>query len=125
MSKITYKYIASGTREFEQMQHFAETFDHAILPSPNVNLHALYNGEVLFGYGETVFLPVYYPAYHPDYTQPRDVMQTMSDWRSHIQISGKPGFIGVPLEADRPNFQNATMSKLGFQQMRRELFIPI
>ena len=125
MHKITYKQINAGSSDFEEMQCFAESFDHCIVPSPNVQLHALISDKRLFGYGETVFLPVTYPAFHPEHTKPRDVMQVMLDWRAHVQISGRPGYLGVPLEEGRPNFKNDIMQKLGLYQLKRELFTPV
>jgi len=125
MHKITYKQVAPGTDEFQKMQEFAASFDHCILPSSHVQLHALHNEKELFGYAETVFLPVAYPAFHPEFTKPRDVVQVMLDWRAHVQLLGKPAYLGVPLEEDRPNFRNPVMQKLGLAQLKRELFTPV
>lgn len=125
MHKITYKPVVQGTSEFEKMQSFAASFEHSIVASPDVALHALMHEQRLFGYAETVFLPVAYPAFHPEFTKPRDVVQVMSDWRAHVQLLGKPAYLGVPLENDRPNFRNPVMQKLGLYQLKRELFTPV
>jgi hypothetical protein len=124
--KIHYKYVAPNTQEFQQMKTFAKSFDHEIYDSPNVTVHALCRGDVTFGYSDTVYLPVTYPAFHPALTRPRDVIQVMSDWVSHTQLSGKQGYIGVPLasESGRANFPEETMNKLGLVRCNRELYIP-
>ena len=123
---INYKYIAPNTEEFRQMQTIAKSFDHHIVDSPNTTLHALCRGDIVFGYSDCVYLPVTYPAFHPAITRPRDVIQVMSDWKAHTQLSGKHGYIGVPLPTDsgRVNFPEETMNKLGLHRMHRELYIP-
>ena len=121
-SKIEYKYCGRGTNEFLELQDFAEEFDHKIIEHPNVNVYAHYCDGVLFGYSDHVFLPTIYPAFHPKYTRPRDVIQVMSDWRAHSQLSGQPGYIGVPLINDRPSFTNDVMRKLGLTKMDREVY---
>ena len=108
------------------MQTFAKSFDHEIAESPNATLHALCRGDVVFGYSDCVYLPVTYPAFHYDIARPRDVIQVMSDWVAHTQLSGKSGYIGVPLDNDnhRRNFPEETMNKLGLVRANRELYIP-
>jgi len=124
--KISYKYIAPNTQEFRQMQTFAKSFDHKIVDSPNITLHALCRGDTIFGYSDCVYLPVTYPAFHPAITRPRDVVQVMSDWVAHTQLAGKNGYIGVPLDnrAGAGNFPEETMNKLGLVRTNRELYIP-
>lgn len=121
-TKIDYKLVNKGTNEFLELQDFAEDFDHKITEHPNINVFAHYSNGTLFGYSDHVFLPVVYPAFHPKYTKPQDVIQVMSDWRAHTQLSGQPGYIGVPLINDRPNFANEVMSKLGLTKMDREIY---
>lgn len=124
-SSISYRYIAPNTEEFAQMQTFAKSFDHEIKASPNVNLYAHYRDDVCFGYSDHVFLPTIYPAFHPEFTRPRDVIQVMNDWKAHSQLSGKMGYIGVPTEEGRPNFPNEVMSKLGLVRLNREIYYPV
>jgi len=121
---ITYKYIAQGTQEFTQLQSFAKSFDHEIIPHPNISVCAHYRGDVCFGYSDHVFIPTVYPAFHPELTRPRDVIQVLSDWRVHNQISNKPSFIGVPMPdaPGRVNFPEETMNKLGLTRMNREIY---
>lgn len=120
--KIEYKYCGRGTNEFLELVDFAEEFDHKIVEHPNVNVYAHYRDGVLFGYSDHVFLPTIYPAFHPKFTRPQDVIQVMSDWRAHCQLSGQPGYIGVPLINDRPSFTNDVMRKLGLTKMDREVY---
>lgn len=119
---IDYKCIKQGTNEFYELQDFAESFDHKIIEHPNVNVYAHYRNGELFGYSDHVFLPVVYPAFHPNHTRPQDVIQVMRDWRAHAQLSGGLGYIGVPLLNDRPMFTNEVMSKLGLTKMDREIY---
>ena len=121
-TKIDYKLVNKGTNEFLELQDFAEDFDHKIIEHPNINVFAHYSNGNLIGYSDHVFLPVVYPAFHPKYTRPQDVIQVMNDWRAHTQLSGNPGYIGVPLLDDRPNFTNEVMQKLGLTKMNREIY---
>ena len=121
-SKIEYKYCGRGTNEFLELADFAEDFNHVLVEHPNVNVYAHYRDGVLFGYSDHVFLPTIYPAFHPRFTRPQDVIQVMSDWRAHSQLSGQPGYIGVPLINDRPSFTNDVMRKLGLTKMDREVY---
>ena len=125
-SSISYKYVAPNTQEFQQLQTFAESFDHKIVPHPQINVYAHYRDDICFGYSDHVFVPVIYPAFHPELTKPRDVVQVMNDWKTHTQLSGKPGYIGVPLGEDpgRVNFPEATMNKLGLVRLNREIYLP-
>ena len=120
--KIDYKLVRAGTNEFLELVDFAEEFEHSIIEHPNVNVYAHYSNGKLFGYSDHVYLPTVYPAFHPKYTHPKDVMQVMSDWRAHAQLSGSPGYIGVPLINDRPSFTNDVMLKLGLTKMDREVY---
>jgi hypothetical protein len=123
---IRYKYIAPRTQEFQQMQTFARSFDHQIIEDPNITLHALYRGETCFGYLDCVYSPVTYPAFHPEITRPRDVVDSLGGWISHMQLSNKIGYIGVPLNNRDGfgNFPETTMSKLGLVRNNREIYIP-
>ena len=120
--RIDYKLVRQGTNEYYELQDFAEDFDHKIVEHPNINVFAHYSNGNLFGYSDHVFLPVVYPAFHPKYTRPQDVLQVMNDWRAHTQLSGNPGYIGVPLLDERPNFTNEVMQKLGLTKMNREIY---
>jgi len=125
-SVIHYKYVQPNTAEFEKMQTFAASFDHCIMPDPNTNVHAFYRDNVCFGYCDSVYLPVVYPAFHPALTRPRDVIQAMSDWRASTQWAGKRGYVGVPSNNDggKGNFPEETMNKLGLVRLNREIYSP-
>jgi len=120
--QIEYKLLQNGTNEFLELVDFAEEFDHKIIEHPNINVYAHYRDGVLFGYSDHVFIPTIYPAFHPKYTRPQDVIQVMSDWKAHSQLSNSPGFIGVPLADERPNFTNAIIEKLGLTPLKREVY---
>jgi hypothetical protein len=120
--KIEYKLVQNGTNEFLEVVDFAEDFDHKIIEHPNINVYAHYRNGVLFGYSDHVYIPTVYPAFHPKYTRPQDVIQVMSDWRAHSQIINSPGFIGVPLAEERPTFTNEIIKKLGLTPLKREVY---
>ena len=121
-TRIDYKLIPKDSFEFGNIQDFAESFDHKIVDHPNINVYGHYRDGQLFGYSDHVFLPVVYPAFHPQYTKPQDVIQVMRDWRAHAQLSGGMGYIAVPLVNDRPNFSNEVMTKLGLTKTDREIY---
>jgi len=106
------------------MQTFAASFDHEIVPHPQINVYGHYRDDICFGYSDHVFIPTVYPAFHPGLTRPQDVIQVMNDWRVHTQLSGRTGYIGVPLAIaeGRANFPEKIMNKLGLQRMEREVF---
>ena len=120
--QIEYKLLQNGTNEFLELVDFAEEFNHKIIEHPNINVYAHYRDGVLFGYSDHVFIPTIYPAFHPKYTRPQDVVQVMSDWKAHSQLSNSPGFIGVPLADERPNFTNQIIEKLGLTPLKREVY---
>jgi hypothetical protein len=119
---ITYKYVAPGSEEFQKLQLFAGSFDHELIAHPKINIYSHNRGDICIGYAEHVYIPVIYPAFHPMTTKPRDVTQVLTDYRAHIGLTGGLAQIGVPLQADRPNFDNSIMDKLGLVPMNREVF---
>lgn len=123
-SQVTYKLVPSGTQEFQQLQTFAESFDHKIVSHPQINVYAHYRDDVCFGYSDHVYIPTVYPAFHPALTKAKDVIQVMSDWRAHVQLSGSTGYIGVPSpdHSGRANFPQSTMEKLGLTRLEREVY---
>jgi hypothetical protein len=120
--RIDYKFLHPGTPQFLELADFAKEFDHEIVPHPQINVCGHYKSGKLIGYSDHVYIPTIYPAFHPNHTSPRDVVQILSDFVSHVQFSRGIGYIGVPLEQDRPNFRNETMKKLGLTSMNREVF---
>ena len=121
-TQIEYKLVQKGTNEFLELVDFAEEFGHKIIEHPNINVYAHYRDGILFGYSDHVYVPTVYPAFHPKYTRPQDVIQVMSDWKAHSQLSNSPGYIGVPLNDERTNFTNAIMEKLGLTPLKREVY---
>lgn len=120
--RINYRFLQPGTNEFLELVDFAEEFDHKVVEHPQVNVCGHYRDGQLIGYSDHVFVPTVYPAFHPKHTHPRDVIQILSDFVSHIQFSRGLGYIGVPLEQNRANFPNEIMNKLGLTSMNREVF---
>ena len=123
-SQVTYKLTPPGTQEFQQLQTFAKSFDHEIVPHPQINVYAHYRDDVCFGYSDHVYIPTVYPAFHPALTKAKDVIQVMSDWRAHVQLSGATGYIGVPSPecSGRVNFPQSIMEKLGLRRLEREVY---
>ena len=120
--RIHYKFLHPGTNEFLELVDFAEEFDHKVIEHPQINVCGHYRNGELIGYSDWVYMPTVYPAFHPQHTAPRDVVQIMSDFVTHMQFSKGVGYIGVPLEPNRPNFNNEVMNKLGLTSMDREVF---
>ena len=121
-STIEYKLIPKDSAEFLELSDFAETFDHKVVDHPQINVYGHYKDNKLVGYSDHVFIPTIYPAFHPDFTTPRDVIQTMHDWRVYNQLTGGPGYVGVPLQSERFTFTNEIMEKLGMKRLNREVF---
>jgi hypothetical protein len=121
-SPIEYKLIPKESGEFLELVDFAETFDHQVVDHPQINVYGHYKDKKLIGYSDHVFIPTIYPAFHPEFTTPRDVVQTMNDWRVHNQLTGGLGYVGVPLQKDRKTFTNEIMKKLGMERMHREVY---
>jgi hypothetical protein len=124
---IDYRFVAQNTAEFEDLQRFAVSFDHTVIAHPKISHFAHYRGSQMIGYSDHVFIPTVYPCFHPEFTKPKDVIQVMSDWRTHCQLSGTVGHIGVPFDNrnGNGNFPEATMQKLGLIRLNRELYCPI
>lgn len=121
--KTRFAEVAQYGVEFTQMQTFAKSFDHTIQPQRNGRLYALQSGEIVFGYAEVVYIPVAYPAFHPELTQPRRVIEVLDGWKHHCQINaGGEGIIGIPLESDRKTFPAEMLIKAGFEKLNRELY---
>ena len=123
---IIYRRVYHGTDEFLALQNFAESFDHKIEPHPNISVYSHSKGGRLFGYSDHVFLPTIYPAFHPEHTHPRDVVQVMRDWQAHCQLANSPGYLAVPFNNNngQGNFTEAKMQKLGLIRLHRELYYP-
>jgi len=123
---IDYKFVAPGSEDFSKIQEFAKSFDHEIVPNAYTNVYAHFREGRLFGYSDHIFIPVVYPAFHPEFTTPRDVIDVMRDWKAATQLSGKPGHLGVPFDnrGGLGNFPEETMSKLGLVRLHRELYKP-
>jgi len=123
---IEYRFIPQNTAEFEDLQRFAVSFDHTVIAHPKISHFAHYRGKQLIGYSDHVFIPTVYPSFHPEFTKPKDVIQVMSDWKVHCQLSGTVGNIAVPFDNrdGTGNFPEATMQKLGLIRLNRELYSP-
>ena len=124
MDKYKYTYVPRNTEAFSKMQEFAKSFNHTIIEHPSINVFAHTRNGDLFGYSDHCSFPVVYPAFHPEFTRPRDVIQVMNDWRHYSEFNGTLGYIGVPTNGLRPNFPESTMEKLGLVKLNRELYYP-
>lgn len=124
MNKYQYKHAIRNTPEFQKIKEFAKSFDHTIQEHPSISVISHYRNGQLFGYSDHCSFPVVYPAFHPEFTKPRDVIQVMTDWRHNYEINGSPVYVGVPTNELRPNFPESTMEKLGLVKLNRELYYP-
>lgn len=109
--------------EFAKMQQFAKSFDHVINPMRNGKLVAFEKDDRVYGYADIIYLPIAFPAFHPEVTTARGVVEVIDGWKAHCQLStGGQGFIGVPLEQDRKTFPPEMLENAGFSQMKREIY---
>jgi hypothetical protein len=123
-TQIHYKLVTPGTKEFVALQEFAKTFGHTIHENPRINTYAMIRDNVLFGYFDHVFMPIVYPAFHPDFTNPRDIIRALDDVRASSEVNGNFMFVGVPtVEGGRPNFPDEVLSKIGLTKTNREVFL--
>lgn len=105
------------------MQLFAQSFQHTITPSRGAKLFAFQRGNTTFGYADIVYLPIAFPAFHPELTTPRSVVEVFEGWKTHCQFaSGGEGLIGVPTPELRRTFPQVQIEKCGFLRMNRELY---
>jgi len=115
--------ISPYSDDFRRMQQFARTFDHEIGPWKNGKLVAFERDEKTFGYADIVYLPVAFPAFHPEVATPRAIMDVVSGWKAVAQLShGGEGWIGVPLDETRRTFPAQMLENIGFSKMNREIY---
>ena len=121
--KVNFLEINQFGEDLERMQNFAKSFDHIIQPMRNGKIVALERDGVIFGYADIIYLPVVFPAFHPDKTNPRKVVETLKGWKASCQLTNSgDGLIGVPLDEDRKTFPREMLTGAGFQKMNRELY---
>lgn len=109
--------------ELIKMQAFARSFDHIINPGNNTRVFEFRKKDTTFGYADVIFIPVAFPAFHPEIATPRNVVETLQGWKSHCQIGyGGEGLLGVPLDGMVPTFPHSVIENAGFRKMKRELF---
>jgi hypothetical protein len=122
--KTKFVEISPFSDDFVKMQRFAESFDHTILPQRNAKLFAFERGDKTFGYADIFYLPVAFPAFHPEVTTPRGVIEVVEGFRSHCQfVSAGEGFIGVPIDETRNTFPKEMIEKQGILKMHREIYV--
>jgi len=121
--KTQFKEVAQFTPEFKSLQDFARTFDHTIHPMRNGRVFAFQREGKIFGYADVLYIPVAFPAFHPEHTDARKVAEVLSGWKANCQISsGGDGIIGVPLESDRQTFPTQMIEHAGFTRLKREIY---
>jgi hypothetical protein len=121
--KTQFKEVAQFSPEFKSLQDFAKTFDHHIHPIRNGRVFAFQREGKVFGYADVLYVPVAFPAFHPEHTDARKVVEVLAGWKSHCQIGhGGDGIIGVPLEADRATFPTQMIENAGFVRTKREIY---
>lgn len=109
--------------EFKRLQLFANSFNHVLDPLRSQKIVAFEKGEKTYGYADIVYLPIAFPAFHPDVTSPRGVVEVVEGWKAHCELNtGGEGYIGVPLDESRTTFPKQMLEKLGFQKLERELY---
>jgi len=123
MTKTQFIDVPAYGDEFAKMQLFAKSFNHEINPTRCTKVFAFQRGDVTFGYADVVYLPVAFPAFHPELTTPRGIVEVLDGWRHQCEIntSGE-GLIGVPTPELRKTFPEGQIVKAGFKPMQRELY---
>jgi len=122
--KTQYKELFPGTPEYEALQGFAETFNHRIVPRVGFRTHAFMREGKVFGYSEITTLPVAFPAFHPEFSSPRAVMEVLDTWRILGEVNSLgSSIISVPTEEIRQTFPRSLLESHGMQRMERELYI--
>jgi len=123
--KLTIHEVSRFSEEFPKLQQFASTFEHVINPFASARLFEFRRGDITFGYADALFMPVVFPAFHPEVTRPRDVVETLEAWQHVRRIShGGEMLLGIPTAGERKTFPEVTLQKLGFARMKRELYNP-
>jgi hypothetical protein len=122
--KTRFVQISPYTDDFKRMQIFAKSFDHDITPWKNGRVFAFERGEKVYGYADVIYLPVAFPAFHPELTEPRAVLEVMQGWKTYCEIAHDgEGWIAAPTEGHRPStFPSETVEKLGYAKMNREIY---
>ena len=122
--KTKFVEINPYTDDFTRMQQFAKTFDHEIGHWRNGKLVAFERDEKTFGYADIVYLPVAFPAFHPEVATPRGIMEVVDGWKSVCQFNHRgEGWIAVPLDETRKTFPTQMIEKTGFSKMNREIYL--
>jgi len=123
--KLKIQEVSRFSEEFPKLQQFATTFDHVINPFASARVFEFQRGDTVFGYADVLFMPVVFPAFHPEITRPRDVVETLETWQHVCRVShGGEMLLGVPIAPERKTFPDAMLQKLGFACMKRELYNP-
>ena len=121
--KTRFHEVYPGTEEYVKMQRFAESFQHTIAPCPGFKTVVFEREQRVFGYADVSYVPIGFPAFHPEVATPRAVHEIFQAWRAHGEIShGGGAIIAVPLDAERQTFPKAMIEGLGFRRMHRELY---
>jgi hypothetical protein len=109
--------------DFKRMQQFAKTFNHEISVRRNAKLFAFERGEKTFGYADIFYLPIAFPAFHPEVCTPRGVIEVIQGWKTHCEFNhGGEGLIAVPLDETRATFPKEMIEKAGYAKMNREIY---
>jgi hypothetical protein len=123
MSRVNFKEVSRFGDEIIKLQIFARSFDHNIDPFGSARIYELNRGDTTFGYADVIYLPVVFPAFHPEITRPRDVTESIDGWKKHCQIAhGGEGLMAVPLDSERKTFPTEMLEKQGFSRMKREIY---
>lgn len=123
MSRIKFTEVSRFSEEFPKLQAFARSFSHNIDPFGSARVFEMSRGDVTFGYSDVIYLPVIFPAFHPEITRPRDVVESLDGFKRHCEIAhGGEGIMAIPLDTERQTFPTSMLEKQGFSRMKREIY---
>ena len=122
--KTNFYEVSPYSDDFARMQVFAKSFAHEIHPARNLKLVGFEREGRTFGYAEISYIPVAFPAFHPQLSTPRGVAEVLHAFKSQAQINhGGDGMIAIPQASARTTFSDRMLKKIGFASMQREIYV--
>lgn len=114
--------IQNNTPRMEELRAFAKTFEHEIEEHPFPIWAVKKNGQFI-AYVQIAMAPVGFPAIHtdPNICKPRDTVELIKMFTSWCKIQyGGNGFVAAPM--DSKTFTPATLQRIGFNRLNKELY---
>lgn len=117
MSNIKFIRISPGTKEWDRLMGFAETFEHKPNPARLTMVAVNEEGKWL-GYAQLIQTPVITVAMHPEYGKGKAALEIIKSLRAWSEVQNGEALTGVNAESD----WNELLPRLGFKDMNLKLF---